>query len=44
MKYEVGKGLSAIPPAEPGAALPPVPGGPPGTAGGLPKAFQGGKL
>ena len=37
MKYEVGKGLSKLPPADA------APAGP-GTSPGLPKAFQGGKL
>jgi POT family proton-dependent oligopeptide transporter len=37
MKYEVGKGLSKLPPADAAPAAP-------GAAPGLPKAFQGGKL
>jgi ferredoxin-type protein NapG len=35
MKYEHGKGLSAVPPGGKAAPVPPV---------GVPKAFQGGKL
>jgi hypothetical protein len=38
MKYESGKGLSPSVPADA------APGSAPGSASGLPKAFQGGKL